>query len=387
MTSAGGCCPPRRRRSSRQRCCCRDRPAGRAAAAVATACGFPDAVTFDMGGTSTDVCLVRGGVPEPAPSAVVAGFPIRLPALDVHTIGAGGGSIARSTAAVRSSSDRRAQAQPPARRATAGRRRADGDRRPISCAGRIDPSTPPSPTSGASTPRAAHARARAGGHGRGRRRGRRRRGDGAGAARGRDGRAWRRSARPRARRVRWRRPLARVRASRRRSTCAVIVPPRAGALSVVGLLVSSGRRGGRAPWARPLDHDVGPTLERLGDEACRLVGADARGRPWSTAATPGKPHPLPSTASRRSRSSTSGATASGEPTPRSRWSVPPLPRRRAPPRSRSTIRRASNARDPGPVGRRGGRLHRLGPGGLVGVCRRARCVGIIERDAAPGSTS
>lgn len=71
-------------------------PAGgvRAAAAVARACGFPDAVTFDMGGTSTDVCLVRGGVPEPAPQRVVGGFPIRLPALDVHTIGAGGGSIA-----------------------------------------------------------------------------------------------------------------------------------------------------------------------------------------------------------------------------------------------------------------------------------------------------
>jgi N-methylhydantoinase A/oxoprolinase/acetone carboxylase beta subunit len=72
-------------------------PAGgvRAAAAVAVACGFPDAVSLDMGGTSTDVCLVRGGVPEPAPSRVVAGYPIRLPALDIHTIGAGGGSIAR----------------------------------------------------------------------------------------------------------------------------------------------------------------------------------------------------------------------------------------------------------------------------------------------------
>jgi N-methylhydantoinase A/oxoprolinase/acetone carboxylase beta subunit len=72
-------------------------PAGgvRAAAAVADACGFPDAVSFDMGGTSTDVCLVRGGVPEPAPARVVAGYPIRLPALDIHTIGAGGGSIAR----------------------------------------------------------------------------------------------------------------------------------------------------------------------------------------------------------------------------------------------------------------------------------------------------
>jgi N-methylhydantoinase A/oxoprolinase/acetone carboxylase beta subunit len=66
-----------------------------AAAAAAVANGFADAITFDMGGTSTDVCLVRGAVPEPAPGLLVAGFPIRLPSLDVHTIGAGGGSIAR----------------------------------------------------------------------------------------------------------------------------------------------------------------------------------------------------------------------------------------------------------------------------------------------------
>jgi N-methylhydantoinase A/oxoprolinase/acetone carboxylase beta subunit len=66
-----------------------------AGAAVAAANGAPDAITFDMGGTSTDVCLVRGFVPEPAPGHSVAGFPIRLPSLDVHTIGAGGGSIAR----------------------------------------------------------------------------------------------------------------------------------------------------------------------------------------------------------------------------------------------------------------------------------------------------
>ncbi len=71
-------------------------PAGGVAAAaeVVAACGFPDAVTFDMGGTSTDVCLVRDGAPEPAGERVVAGFPVRLPSLDVHTIGAGGGSIA-----------------------------------------------------------------------------------------------------------------------------------------------------------------------------------------------------------------------------------------------------------------------------------------------------
>ncbi|HEX2383641.1 MAG TPA: hydantoinase/oxoprolinase family protein [Acidimicrobiales bacterium] len=66
-----------------------------AGAAAAAANGFGDSITFDMGGTSTDVCLVRGAVPEPAPERLVAGFPIRLPSVDVHTIGAGGGSIAR----------------------------------------------------------------------------------------------------------------------------------------------------------------------------------------------------------------------------------------------------------------------------------------------------
>jgi N-methylhydantoinase A/oxoprolinase/acetone carboxylase beta subunit len=71
-------------------------PAGgvRAAAAVATACGRPDAITFDMGGTSTDVCLVRGGRPEPAAERSAGGLPVRLPSLGIHTIGAGGGSLA-----------------------------------------------------------------------------------------------------------------------------------------------------------------------------------------------------------------------------------------------------------------------------------------------------
>jgi N-methylhydantoinase A/oxoprolinase/acetone carboxylase beta subunit len=66
-----------------------------AAAAAAAEAGYPDCVTFDMGGTSTDVCLIRGGTPEPAAERRVAGFPIRMPSLDVLTIGAGGGSIAR----------------------------------------------------------------------------------------------------------------------------------------------------------------------------------------------------------------------------------------------------------------------------------------------------
>jgi N-methylhydantoinase A/oxoprolinase/acetone carboxylase beta subunit len=48
-----------------------------------------------MGGTSTDVCLVQGGVPAPTATRRVAGFPVRLPALAIHTVGAGGGSVAR----------------------------------------------------------------------------------------------------------------------------------------------------------------------------------------------------------------------------------------------------------------------------------------------------
>jgi N-methylhydantoinase A/oxoprolinase/acetone carboxylase beta subunit len=47
-----------------------------------------------MGGTSTDVCLVLGGVPEPTAERTVGGLPVRMPSLDIHTIGAGGGSIA-----------------------------------------------------------------------------------------------------------------------------------------------------------------------------------------------------------------------------------------------------------------------------------------------------
>jgi N-methylhydantoinase A/oxoprolinase/acetone carboxylase beta subunit len=71
-------------------------PAGgvRAGAAVAVANGFPDAITFDMGGTSTDVCLVEGGTPAPAAQRSVGGHPVRFPSLDIHTIGAGGGSMA-----------------------------------------------------------------------------------------------------------------------------------------------------------------------------------------------------------------------------------------------------------------------------------------------------
>ena len=96
MTSAGGLVPAAEAAEVPAALLLSGPAAGaRAGALAAAAAGFPDAVTFDMGGTSTDVCLVLGGVPEPAPGRVAGGFPIRLPALDIHTIGAGGGSVAR----------------------------------------------------------------------------------------------------------------------------------------------------------------------------------------------------------------------------------------------------------------------------------------------------
>jgi N-methylhydantoinase A len=56
--------------------------------------GRPDVVTLDMGGTSADVCLIRNGEAGVDFDQSVAEFPIRLPMVDVHTVGAGGGSIA-----------------------------------------------------------------------------------------------------------------------------------------------------------------------------------------------------------------------------------------------------------------------------------------------------
>ncbi|MGH8936920.1 MAG: hydantoinase/oxoprolinase family protein [Acidimicrobiia bacterium] len=65
-----------------------------AAAAVARGAGFDDAVALDMGGTSTDACLIRDGRPEVLGESQIAGFPFRTPAVAVHTVGAGGGSVA-----------------------------------------------------------------------------------------------------------------------------------------------------------------------------------------------------------------------------------------------------------------------------------------------------
>ena len=56
--------------------------------------GAHDIITFDMGGTSTDVALMQGGEARLAGEATVQGYPIKAPMLDIHTVGAGGGSIA-----------------------------------------------------------------------------------------------------------------------------------------------------------------------------------------------------------------------------------------------------------------------------------------------------
>jgi N-methylhydantoinase A len=71
-------------------------PAGGAAAAalVARRSDRPDLVCFDMGGTSCDVCVVEDGVVRETAGREVGGRPLALPMVDIHTVGAGGGSVA-----------------------------------------------------------------------------------------------------------------------------------------------------------------------------------------------------------------------------------------------------------------------------------------------------
>ncbi|MBI3965139.1 MAG: hydantoinase/oxoprolinase family protein [Chloroflexi bacterium] len=60
---------------------------------VARLADFENLITFDMGGTSTDVCLVENGAAATATQRDIGGFPVKAPTLDVHSVGAGGGSI------------------------------------------------------------------------------------------------------------------------------------------------------------------------------------------------------------------------------------------------------------------------------------------------------
>jgi N-methylhydantoinase A len=65
---------------------------------IAEAAGYNRIITFDMGGTSTDVALMDGATGETLATtseSIVSGMPVAVPMLDIHTVGAGGGSIAR----------------------------------------------------------------------------------------------------------------------------------------------------------------------------------------------------------------------------------------------------------------------------------------------------
>ncbi|MGP0093965.1 MAG: hydantoinase/oxoprolinase family protein [Xanthobacteraceae bacterium] len=63
-------------------------------AVVAEVAGFRNVVTLDAGGTSTDLCLIEGGRPHVTTGGAVGPFPVRIPMIDIKTIGTGGGSIA-----------------------------------------------------------------------------------------------------------------------------------------------------------------------------------------------------------------------------------------------------------------------------------------------------
>ena len=93
--SSGGLMSPRRAQEVPVRTALSG-PAGGAVGAVHVArlAARLDAITLDMGGTSADVALIREGRADVAYNREVAGFPIRLPMVDIETVGAGGGSVA-----------------------------------------------------------------------------------------------------------------------------------------------------------------------------------------------------------------------------------------------------------------------------------------------------
>src|SRR5205085_9158568 len=72
-------------------------PAGGVVGALgaARAAGFQEIITFDMGDTSTDVALCVAGEIKTTNEATISALPVAVPVLDIHTVGAGGGSIAR----------------------------------------------------------------------------------------------------------------------------------------------------------------------------------------------------------------------------------------------------------------------------------------------------
>lgn len=94
MQSNGGCISASAARAQAVRTVLSGPAAGVVGArAVAQVAGFPKVISFDMGGTSTDVSLIDGEIGRTTDSRV-GDFPVRLPVIDIHTVGAGGGSIA-----------------------------------------------------------------------------------------------------------------------------------------------------------------------------------------------------------------------------------------------------------------------------------------------------
>ncbi|HKS63388.1 MAG TPA: hydantoinase/oxoprolinase family protein [Xanthobacteraceae bacterium] len=95
MQSSGGTIPIAAAREQSVRVVLSGPAAGVVGAAhMAALSGYEDLVTLDMGGTSADVCLVRGGQPSLSFESRVDGLPIRVPTFDIEVVGAGGGSIA-----------------------------------------------------------------------------------------------------------------------------------------------------------------------------------------------------------------------------------------------------------------------------------------------------
>ena len=95
LQSNGGVASPREAGNNPVRTLASGPAAGVTGAAhLAVAANFPDIITFDVGGTSTDVCLIEGGEPLIAREREFKGYPVRFPMMDVHSVGAGGGSIA-----------------------------------------------------------------------------------------------------------------------------------------------------------------------------------------------------------------------------------------------------------------------------------------------------
>ena len=93
--SNGGLLPVETVRTFPVRCCLSGPAAGVVGAAeVAREAGYGNLITFDAGGTSDRRVADRARVPAFASSRTIADYPVRLPMVDVHVIGAGGGSIA-----------------------------------------------------------------------------------------------------------------------------------------------------------------------------------------------------------------------------------------------------------------------------------------------------